>query len=61
MSSVQSAYQGFAKQNYSLLDNLKLGYGGTQAEMARLINDSGVLNGQIVATANNVKDIPFDK
>ncbi|MCM1524129.1 MAG: hypothetical protein NC120_06685 [Ruminococcus sp.] len=61
MNSVQYAYQGFAKQNYTMLDNLKLGYGGSQAEMARLINDSGVLNGQIVATANNVKEIPFDK
>lgn len=61
MSSVQYAYQGFAKQNYTMLDNLKLGYGGSQAEMARLINDSGVLNGEIVATANNVKEIPFDK
>lgn len=61
MSSVQYAYQGFAKQNYTMLDNLKLGYGGSQAEMARLINDSGVLNDQIVATADNVKEIPFDK
>ncbi len=61
MASIQYAYQGFAKQNYTMLDNLKLGYGGSQAEMARLINDSGVLNGQIVATANNVKEIPFDK
>lgn len=40
---IQNAYQGFAKQNYTMLDNLKLGYGGTKAEMARLINDSGVL------------------
>lgn len=61
MSSVQYAYQGFAKQNYTMLDNLKLGYGGSQAEMARLINDSGVLNGKMVATAKNVKEIPFDK
>ena len=61
MSSVQYAYQGFAKQNYTMLDNLKLGYGGSQAEMARLINDSGVLNGEMVATAKNVKEIPFDK
>ena len=61
MESIQYAYQGFAKQNYTMLDNLKLGYGGSQAEMARLINDSGVLNGEIVATANNVKEIPFDK
>lgn len=43
MQSIQDAYQGFAKQNYTMLDNLKLGYGGTQSEMIRLINDSGVL------------------
>lgn len=61
MGSIQYTYQGFAKQNYTMLDNLKLGYGGTQAEMARLINDSGVMNGEIEVTARNVKDIPFDK
>lgn len=61
MASIQYAYQGFAKQNYTMLNNLKIGYGGSQAEMARLINDSGVLNGQMVATAKNVKEIPFDK
>lgn len=38
--SVQNAYQGFAKQNYTMLDNLKLGYGGTKEEMARLIQDA---------------------
>ena len=43
ISSIQAAYQGFAKQNYTMLDNLKLGYGGTAREMARLVNDSGVL------------------
>lgn len=43
ISAIQFAYQGFAKQNYTMLDNLKLGYGGTAREMARLINDSGVL------------------
>ena len=42
MEMIQNAYQGFAKQNYTMLDNLKLGYGGTASEMARLINDSGV-------------------
>lgn len=41
--SVQDAYKGFAKQNYDMLDNLKLGYGGTASEMARLINDAGTL------------------
>lgn len=40
---VKNAYQGFAKQNYTMLDNLRLGYGGTAAEMARLINDAGLL------------------
>lgn len=40
MSSIQDAYQGFAKQNYTMLDNLKLGYGGTQEEMKRLIKDA---------------------
>ena len=40
MASIQNAYQGFAKQNYTMLDNLKLGYGGTQEEMVRLIEDA---------------------
>ena len=40
---VQNAYQGFAKQNYTMLDNLKLGYGGTQAEMERLIEDANAV------------------
>ena len=40
MDSIQMAYQGFAKQNYTMLDNLKLGYGGTQQEMKRLIKDA---------------------
>ena len=48
MESIQSAYQGFAKQNYTMLDNLKLGYGGTATEMARLINDSGVLGDAMI-------------
>lgn len=60
IASIQNAYQGLAKANFTMLDNLKLGYGGTAAEMARLINDSGVLNGEFEATAQNVKDIPFD-
>lgn len=59
MSDIQNAYQGFAKDNYTMLDNLKLGYGGTAGEMARLVNESGVLNGEFEATAQNVKDIPF--
>lgn len=40
---IQNAYQGFAKGNYTMLDNLKLGYGGTATEMARLVNESGLL------------------
>lgn len=59
IGDIQNAYQGFAKDNYTMLDNLKLGYGGTQSEMARLVNESGVLNGAFEATAENVKDIPF--
>ena len=53
ISSIQDAYQGFAKQNYTMLDNLKLGYGGTQSEMIRLINDSGVL-GEKIESLDNV-------
>lgn len=59
MTDIQNAYQGFAKDNYSMLDNLKLGYGGTMSEMARLVNESGVLNGEFEATADNIRDIPF--
>lgn len=61
MTDVQNAYQGFAKQNYTMLDNLKLGYGGTQAEMARLINDSGVLGDTMTVTAETVNNVSFDK
>ena len=61
MSAIQYAYQGFAKQNYTMLDNLKLGYGGTASEMARLINDSGVMGKTFKATAKNVNSISFDK
>lgn len=45
MQDIQNAYQGFAKQNYTMLDNLKLGYGGTQAEMRRLLNDATKISG----------------
>jgi len=58
---IQNAYQGFAKDNYTMLDNLKLGYGGTAGEMARLVNESGVMGDSFEATAENVKDIPFDQ
>ena len=44
ISSIQNAYQGFAKQNYTMLDNLKLGYGGTKSEMERLIADAAALS-----------------
>lgn len=46
MESIQNAYQGFAKQNYTMLDNLKLGYGGTKEEMQRLLKDAEKLSGQ---------------
>ena len=59
MESIQNAYQGFAKQNYTMLDNLKLGYGGTKEEMARLINDSKVLGDTLVTTGKdgNFEDV----
>lgn len=57
IASIQAAYQGFAKQNYTMLDNLKLGYGGTQEEMVRLINDSGILEKKI----KNLDGITFDQ
>ena len=46
IASIQNAYQGFAKQNYTMLDNLKLGYGGTKQEMERLLEDAEKLSGQ---------------
>ncbi|MBF0747283.1 hypothetical protein IR073_06460 [Gemella sp. 19428wG2_WT2a] len=61
LESLQQAYAGFSRGQFGLLDNLKLGYGGTQAEMARLINDTGVMGDGFKATAENVKDIPFHK
>lgn len=57
ISAIQNAYQGFAKQNYTMLDNLKLGYGGTQSEMIRLINDSGILEEKITSLDN----VSFDQ
>ena len=57
IKSIQMAYQGFAKQNYTMLDNLKLGYGGTKNEMVRLINDSGILEHEI----KNLDGITFDQ
>ena len=61
MELIQNAYQGFAKQNYTMLDNLKLGYGGTKEEMARLIKDAAKLDKSIDANdmsfGNIVKSI----
>ena len=61
MEVIIDTYQSLARGNYEMLDNLKLGYGGTQTEMARLINDSGVLGDTMTATAENVNQISFDK
>lgn len=51
MESIQYAYQGFAKQNYTMLDNLKLGYGGTKSEMQRLVKDAAKLDKSIDASS----------
>lgn len=56
MQSIQSAYQGFSKQQYQLLDNLKLGYGGTKGEMERLLADAEKLTG-IQYDINNLSDV----
>lgn len=61
MSEIEYAYKGFSKQNYTMLDNLKLGYGGTASEMARLVNDSGVMGSKFKATAKNINSVSFDK
>ena len=47
MESIQNAYQGFAKQNYTMLDNLKLGYGGTKTEMERLIKEASTMTAEM--------------
>ena len=56
MESIQMAYQGFAKQNYTMLDNLKLGYGGTKQEMERLLKDAQKLTG-VKYDINNLSDV----
>ena len=56
MESIQLAYQGFAKQNYTMLDNLKLGYGGTKQEMQRLLADAEKLTG-VKYDINNLSDV----
>ena len=56
MSSIQNAYQGFAKQNYTMLDNLKLGYGGTKTEMERLLKDAEKFSG-VKYDIKNLSDV----
>lgn len=56
MEDIQNAYQGFAKQNYAMLDNLKLGYGGTKSEMERLLADAQELTG-VKYDINNLSDV----
>lgn len=56
LDSIQNAYQGFAKQNYTLLDNLKLGYGGTRGEMQRLLADAQKITG-VKYDINNLDDV----
>ena len=56
MASIKSAYQGFAKQNYTMLDNLKLGYGGTRSEMERLLADATAISG-IEYDISNLSDV----
>ena len=51
IESIQDAYQGFAKQNYTMLDNLKLGYGGTQSEMQRLVKDAAAVSDSVDANS----------
>lgn len=56
MEAIQNAYQGFAKQNYTMLDNLKLGYGGTKTEMERLLKDAQKISG-VKYNINNLADV----
>ncbi|MCM6856623.1 hypothetical protein NE248_08310 [Enterococcus durans] len=56
MGDIQNAYQGFAKQNYTMLDNLKLGYGGTKEEMQRLLSDAEKITG-VKYDMNNLSDV----
>ena len=56
MTAIQTAYQGFAKQNYTMLDNLKLGYGGTKSEMERLLADATKISG-IEYDISNLDDV----
>ena len=63
MESIQTAYQGFAKQNYTMLDNLKLGYGGTKSEMVKLVKESGVLGeaSKDLTTKNFDQKVSYDQ
>lgn len=56
IQSIQDAYQGFSKQNWTMLDNLRLGYGGTKTEMQRLLSDAEKLTG-IKYDINNLDDV----
>ena len=56
MTMIQNAYQGFAKQNYTMLDNLKLGYGGTKSEMERLLKDAQKISG-VKYDISNLNDV----
>ena len=56
MVDIQNAYQGFAKQNYTMLDNLKLGYGGTKTEMERLLADASKISG-VKYDISNLADV----
>ena len=57
IQSIQNAYQGFAKGNFTMLDNLKLGYGGTKEEMLRLVKDAGVVDKSV----KSINDVSFDQ
>lgn len=57
IESIQSAYQGFAKGNFTMLDNLKLGYGGTKTEMLRLVKDAGVVSDSV----KSLDEVSFDQ
>lgn len=57
MEAIQNAYQGFAKGNYTMLDNLKLGYGGTKTEMLRLVKDAGVVDKSV----KSIDDVSYDQ
>lgn len=63
IGSIQNAYQGFAKQNYTMLDNLKLGYGGTKEQMALLVKNSGVLGkaGENLTAKNLDQKVSYDQ